>query len=149
MLGAAKNVAGYHHGLLWCVCTCPSLTALNTCLALSCRLKRSFSLLVANLAGMKWHLKKYQIHDLAAQTRSHMVQDTVGIKHAGFIQRIVEYCEKSSNNSFCTLSVEGNISAGKSTFLDSISAHCPDLQDLLHVILLSLSPPPFSPGLKF
>ena len=32
-----------------------------------------------------------------------------------------------------TLSVEGNISAGKSTFLKGITDHCPDLQSLMHV----------------
>ena len=38
---------------------------------------------------------------------------------------------RKSNN--VTLSVEGNISAGKSTFLKGITDHCPDLQELIHV----------------
>ena len=36
-------------------------------------------------------------------------------------------------SNYVTLSVEGNISAGKSTFLRGITDHCPDLQDLMHV----------------
>lgn len=41
--------------------------------------------------------------------------------------------QHSPPSNYVTLSVEGNISAGKSTFLKGITDHCPDLQDLMHV----------------
>ena len=43
--------------------------------------------------------------------------------------------QQTHPSNYVTLSVEGNISAGKSTFLRGITDHCPDLQDLMHVSL--------------
>ena len=63
-----NNVAEYHHGLLWCVCTSLSLTAHKTCLVLSRPLQRSVLLLIVDLEEMSWHLQKYQWHKLAAGT---------------------------------------------------------------------------------
>lgn len=69
-----------------------------------------------------------------------LLQVQVGIKQrrhreniAAYINRLVQTDEALGR--FVTLSVEGNISAGKSTFLNGITAHCPDLQELVHVSL--------------
>ena len=71
---------------------------------------------------------------------SGVLQEKVGIKAANHISLIVAYCQSRHSTdlsgTYATLSVEGNISAGKSTFLDGISQFCPDLRDLLHVSLL-------------
>ena len=78
----------------------------------------------------------------------------VGIKHNAHQAMIAKFIQESAeahetlqqgaeiirpNN--VTLSVEGNISAGKSTFLKGITDHCPDLQSLMHVCPF---PVPFS-----
>ena len=63
----------------------------------------------------------------------------MGIKQKRHRENIASYISSLPSNTterqFVTLSVEGNISAGKSTFLNGITAHCPDLQDLIHVSL--------------
>ena len=67
----------------------------------------------------------------------------MGIKQKRHRENIASYISSLPSNTterqFVTLSVEGNISAGKSTFLNGITAHCPDLQDLVHVSSLSAS----------
>lgn len=68
----------------------------------------------------------------------------MGIRSRKHQQMIAEFFStaKDGKNSYVTLSLEGNISSGKSTFLQGIADHCPSLQNLIHVILCeSLSTP--------
>jgi len=69
-------------------------------------------------------------------------QGEVGIRSRKHQQMIAEYVAsvKDGKKEFVTLSVEGNISSGKSTFLQGVAANCPTLQDRIHV---SPAPPPF------
>ena len=75
-----------------------------------------------------------------------LLQGKVGIKQKRHRENIAEFIKQLVQDDealkrYVTLSVEGNISAGKSTFLNGITAHCPDLQDLVHVrtLLMLLS----------
>lgn len=63
------------------------------------------------------------------------LQGEVGIRSRKHQQMIAEYVAsvKDGKKEFVTLSVEGNISSGKSTFLQGVAANCPTLQDRIHV----------------
>lgn len=70
--------------------------------------------------------------------------DIAAMDHSDFAQEAAQQnTENHRQRGHVTLSVEGNISAGKSTFLKGITDHCPDLQSLMHV-----SPSHFHPKLQ-
>lgn len=82
-----------------------------------------------------------------------MLQGRAGIKRRNHCQSIAAHIQELTKEEqlppaerYVTLSVEGNISAGKSTFLKGITAHCPDLQDLVHVSFFALPPAAFPPA---
>ena len=72
------------------------------------------------------------------RTEAGFWQGEVGIRSRKHQQMIADYFANtptSDKSRFVTLSVEGNISSGKSTFLQGVAANCPGLQDRIHVSL--------------